>query len=154
MPLALVQWLAEFVDLYYYPLLLAMVLVGLATVKRKRLFVIALLLTAFAAPLAKEAYAASRPCIGLETCPESFGFPSAHAALAVVFVLASIDVPAFYLFLLLALAVSFSRTYLGVHSLEQVAGGFALGAMVYLFLWVLLKRFEQSEFVQKHRLMH
>lgn len=106
--------------------------------KRKKVFVLALVLTVAAAVFAKDFFNEPRPCQQLAPlppgCPTSPGFPSSHAAVAIVFLLASINSPAFAFFLVAALLVAWSRVYLGMHSVEQATAGIALGALVYFLV--------------------
>lgn len=80
-----------------------------------------------------------RPCFGLEFCPVSYSFPSGHAAV----IFAAMTTAIIYSksrkldlsFLALAILVSLSRVFLGVHRIEDVITGgligFAVGYLVY-----------------------
>ena len=70
-----------------------------------------------------------RPCIavpGKIPCPLDFSLPSLHALLAFTLVVVSLGNRSFPFYLLFALFVAFSRVYLGVHTISQVAAGLAL----------------------------
>ncbi len=70
-----------------------------------------------------------RPCIatpGKIPCPLDFSLPSLHALLAFTLAIVSIGNRSFPIYLLFALFVAFSRVYLGVHTITQVAAGLAL----------------------------
>ncbi len=86
----------------------------------------------------KDLYEIPRPCNGAledaKMClPKGdYGFPSGHTAFAFVFVAASLGTVVFPVYLALGLAVGFSRIYLGVHTIGDVAGGAILGIFTYL----------------------
>lgn len=122
-------------EYYKYPLLGLLAAIGLLVSPNRKRFAIALVLTVVLVLAAKELYAEPRPCLtapGLIDCPVESGFPSAHAAVAVVVALGVLGTPWFYLLGALAAMTAYSRIYLGVHTPGQVAAGIALGALVYL----------------------
>jgi undecaprenyl-diphosphatase len=94
--------------------------------------------------LGKIAFHRQRPDVALYL-EKSFSFPSGHATVAVAFYgfilyifwrnLESFNkrLNLFFLCLLIALAIGFSRLYLGVHFLSDVWGGYLLG-----FLWLII----------------
>jgi membrane-associated phospholipid phosphatase len=76
----------------------------------------------------------SRPCLELAAkvpCPVDASMPSGHAVVSGIFLLASVATPFFPIVLPLSLFVSFSRVYLGIHTIADVAGGIAVGAAIY-----------------------
>ncbi|MGB4267741.1 MAG: phosphatase PAP2 family protein [Spirochaetota bacterium] len=81
-------------------------------------------------------------------CPvKSPGFPSGHAQSAVVFwgtlayVLKHRIFTIFSLFLIVA--ISYSRLYLGVHFLGDVAGGIILGTVIFLSVIALIPQYDR-----------
>ncbi len=80
-----------------------------------------------------------RPCVGLSFCDTGYSFPSGHAAV----IFAAMTVAIIYsksrkldlAFLALAILVSLSRVFLGVHRIQDVVAGgligFAVGYLVY-----------------------
>lgn len=105
--------------------------------KRKKIALAALLAFLLVISL-KNVFAVQRPCMGtsLENgCPDLFlsgySFPSGHAAMAFLVMIAFLDKPAFPLFWLFALVVSLSRLILGVHSFEDIAGSLVLAPIAY-----------------------
>ena len=64
-------------------------------------------------------------------CPLDSSMPSGHAVVSGIFLLASVATPLFPLVLPLSLLVSFSRVYLGIHTVADIAGGLAVGAAIY-----------------------
>jgi len=80
-----------------------------------------------------------RPCVGLSFCATGYSFPSGHAAV----IFAAMTVAIIYSksrkmdlsFFALALIVSLSRVFLGLHTIEDIAVGgligFAVGSLIY-----------------------
>jgi undecaprenyl-diphosphatase len=86
-----------------------------------------------------------RPCNALTgvhcfwPCPKSFSFPSNHAAniFGAAFFLSYVYRPWSFCFIPIAVAVGYSRVYVGEHYPFDVLGGFFLGALgATLFLWI------------------
>jgi len=78
--------------------------------------------------------AVPRPCTEIAakvSCPADPALPSGHAVVAGAFLLASVGTPLFSFFLPLAMLISFSRIYLGIHSLADISAGIAVGAVLY-----------------------
>ncbi len=90
--------------------------------------------------LLKDAYFIPRPCNDWLSDPKActpqgdYGFPSGHTAFAFVFVAAALGTQIFPFFLATGIIIGFSRVYLGIHSIGDVAGGAALGVLTYLFV--------------------
>jgi len=130
-----------FVDKYWPLCLILMFVAAMFLTKRRLALVLALLLALAILPLARGYYGVPRPCLTEKTnCIFEPGFPSAHATTAFVFVAASVGTPLFLFFLPIGLFAAFSRVYLGVHSLEQIAGGIALGIILFVVSEVILKK--------------
>jgi undecaprenyl-diphosphatase len=121
---------------------------GLALLWRRALpFVLVLLAVAAAdgiAALVKAAVGENRPAEpdALVTVPHSHSFPSGHAAtaFAAATVLARLvprAAPALYL---LALAIAYSRLYVGVHFPLDAVGGAAIGIATALLLLAVARR--------------
>jgi len=93
----------------------------------------------------KEGYADRRPCAGdpsllkLAACPGDYGFPSGHAAYAFVYAGASLGTSLFALFFPLAILVAASRVYVGVHTLNDIVAGMAIGLAAYFVIEGLLR---------------
>ena len=70
-----------------------------------------------------------RPCAttpGKIPCPLDFSLPSLHALLTFTIAIVAIGNRSFAFYLIYALFTAFSRVYLGVHTITQVAAGLAL----------------------------
>lgn len=70
-----------------------------------------------------------RPCLaapGKIPCPPDYSLPSLHALLAFTLAIVSLGSRSFAAYFPFALFVAYSRLYLGVHTLPQVAAGLAL----------------------------
>jgi len=126
--------LAQLVHANLYPMALLLLVLALFTVRRKdalfTLFV-SLAVLFFLLPAVKDFYGVPRACAGIAGCPADSAFPSGHAAVAFVFVAASIGLPVNFFFLAFAAFVAWSRLFLGVHTLDQVVAGAALAFMVF-----------------------
>lgn len=80
-----------------------------------------------------------RPCAGLSFCEAGYSFPSAHATV----IFAAITVAIMYSksrklsisFFVLALLVSLSRVFLGVHRIQDVIAGGLIGFVVGYFAY-------------------
>jgi membrane-associated phospholipid phosphatase len=86
-----------------------------------------------------------RPCAetpGKIPCPLDFSLPSLHALLVFTIAIVAVGCRSFPFYLLFALFVSFSRVYLGVHTIPQVAAGLALAFFACVLceiIWRMLK---------------
>ncbi|MFH1056320.1 MAG: phosphatase PAP2 family protein [Candidatus Micrarchaeota archaeon] len=108
--------------------------------KHRKVFLITLVLAVLLSAGLKEVFSHERPCVetGSLPCPAPYaGFPSNHALVATVIVLGALGTAWFWPFLFFAIAISLSRIWLGVHSFDQVSGGIALGAIVFLAVFEL-----------------
>ncbi|MGB9719799.1 MAG: phosphatase PAP2 family protein [Candidatus Anstonellales archaeon] len=89
----------------------------------------------------KNVFAVQRPCISeIESkipCPSDFSFPSGHVLIAGSVMFAYIKRKGFIIFWLFTILVAFSRVYLGVHTLVDVAGSIALAPLIFHFSNIL-----------------
>ena len=71
-------------------------------------------------------------------CPQDYALPSTHAAAAFALAVSLLGTSLYFPALFFALFVSFSRIYIGVHTLADVSGGLAIALLAYyatLVLW-------------------
>ena len=86
-----------------------------------------------------------RPCVdtpGKIPCPLDFALPSLHALLTFTIAIVAVGNRSFPYYLIYALFTAFSRVYLGVHTITEVAAGFALAFFACVLcemLWRALK---------------
>lgn len=120
----------------------AMVLLAEKRPQKRKKIALAIVLTFLLVVCLKNAFAIERPCIAGGGCPDLFfsgySFPSGHAAMAFIVMIAFLDKQSFPLFWLFALFVSFSRLLLGVHTFEDIAASLVLAPISYSltdFLW-------------------
>ena len=114
-----------------------------STTKNKKLFVLSLAITVLLGLGLKVFFGVDRPCVGgdsLIPCPLSNGFPSNHALIATALAMGALGTFLFIPLLFFAVVISLTRLWLGVHTLDQIAGGFALAVMVYLALVELYQK--------------
>ncbi|MFH1286075.1 MAG: phosphatase PAP2 family protein [Candidatus Micrarchaeota archaeon] len=117
--------------------------------KRILITVLGVLLLIAVVYAAKSYYAQPRPCLTQDVrypCeagePTSYqSFPSGHAAVSFLLVAATLGTPVFALYLILAFLISFTRLYLGVHTLNDVVAGIAIGIAVYALAEIIVNRF-------------
>ena len=105
--------------------------------KRKKI-ILAALITFLLVISLKNIFAVQRPCMADPSgngCPDLFlsgySFPSGHAAMAFLVMIAFLDKPAFPFFWLFALIVALSRLMIGVHTFEDIAGSLVLAPVAY-----------------------
>ncbi len=126
---------SRFLESDFSVAMLAVLFLALIVLRRRVSLLMALLLLLLLLPSLKLAYADARPCVfapGLVACPNEFGLPSGHAASFGLFAIAAVGSWWFFPFALLALAVAYSRIFIGVHSIPQVGAGIALAALLYV----------------------
>lgn len=73
--------------------------------------------------------AQDRPCLaipGKVACPEGYSLPSLHSLLAFTLAVSALGNRSFAIYLIYALFIAFSRVYLGVHTITDVASGLSL----------------------------
>ena len=93
-------------------------------------------------------FAEPRPCensIGIVGCPSflffGYSFPSGHATIAFLLMLAFLDKPSFPFYWLFAFFVAYSRIFLGVHTFEDIAGALVLAPIAYYITDLVWVRF-------------
>jgi len=99
-----------------------------------------------------------RPCVqapGKVECPSDFSLPSLHALLAFTICTVAVGGRSFPFYLLYAVFISFSRVYLGVHTIPQVMAGLALAFFACVFtemLWRAMKIPMPREVMLQHNI--
>lgn len=110
----------------------------------KRLKVVRVMILAFILAISlKEIMKVPRPCTEIPSkliCPEDYGFPSNHAAVAFALMIAFINKPTYPFFLAFAVFVSFTRVYLGMHSVDDVLAGLVVAPIAYQLVDLLWKK--------------
>jgi len=85
----------------------------------------------------KNVFALQRPCayeiVSKIPCPPDFSFPSGHVLIAGSVMFAYIKRKEFIFFWLFTILVAFTRIYLGVHTLVDVAGSMAVAPFIFHF---------------------
>jgi len=105
----------------------------------------AILLSYISTFFLKLTFKVPRICVGMNYCPETYAFPSGHAAIAVAFSTIvfiwfkrhpKIYIPIF----ILSLLICYSRLSLNVHSLVDVIGGAIVGAIISTSWYIFFKK--------------
>ncbi len=124
-----------FADQYTYAVLPALIIVFYKKLGRRRVASLALcmLLLYISVTSLKIFFHEPRPCNEyLKTsCPEDYSLPSGHASVAFAFAFFSVGTVAFPFYYVSAFLIALSRIYLGVHTLNDVAGGAVVGIFSY-----------------------
>ncbi len=110
----------------------------------------AVILATLIGAVLKEVIHTDRPCISDSAkiiCPSSYSFPSGHTILVFTVALAFLNKKYFPFYLAYAIFVAFTRIYLGVHSLEDIAGSIALAPFVYYITNEIWNLFEERKYV-------
>ena len=84
-----------------------------------------------------------RPCVetpGKITCPLDFALPSIHSLLAFTLVVLAVGNRSFAVYLIFALFIAFSRVYIGVHTISEVAAGLAMAFFACVINEILWKK--------------
>jgi membrane-associated phospholipid phosphatase len=118
-------------DIAYGALILSLLLLGERRDQKRKKILLAIALAVVLGYGIKYALAHERPCIGEAWCPEDYAFPSLHATIAFTLMMGFINKRSYWLYLIFALFVSFTRLNLGVHSFLDIAGALPLGMMAY-----------------------
>jgi membrane-associated phospholipid phosphatase len=147
-PLTLV---ASALDLFTYPIL-ALIWLAMYRAGRKKAALKALALGAIVTLVVvfslKAVVASPRPCDALPAkidCPEDNSFPSGHAAFTALLIPALFGSPLLPAYLAFHIFVSFTRMYLGVHVLQDIAGGTVIGMAIYLLSAKFLGAFDGNK---------
>jgi membrane-associated phospholipid phosphatase len=120
-------------SLIYAAIVLALLLIGESRNEKRIKVAASLLLTFLAVAGIKYALAQERPCAGEDWCPESYSFPSTHAAIAFTLMTGFLNKKSYAFYLLFALFVSFTRLNLGVHVFIDIAGALPVALLSYYF---------------------
>jgi len=138
----LFDWISQLLNIVSVPFFLWAIILIIVYNRKKPLYFIWLplfnLLVAggIANYILKNIFERLRPCIYdiviNFSCPTDFSFPSGHAAtsFATATTIALLDPKRKYLYYSIALIISISRVYLGVHYFFDVIGGIVSGTII------------------------
>jgi len=135
-------------ELIFFLVVAVMVLLAERRPKKRQKILFAIIVVSLMVVGLKYVFAVDRPCIASEApygCPatplSTYSFPSGHAAVAFLVMIAFLDKPSFVFFWIFALLIVASRIFLGVHSLEDIAGAMALAPIAYYITDVAWRRY-------------
>ncbi|MFA5381583.1 MAG: phosphatase PAP2 family protein [Candidatus Micrarchaeia archaeon] len=97
---------------------------------------------------AKEIITEDRICIIEQSkiaCPDSYAFPSGHSTMVLIFAIILLGEPSFFIFLLFALFIMYSRLYLGVHTPLDILGAIPFAFVSCALSDLIFKRFLKEE---------
>jgi membrane-associated phospholipid phosphatase len=115
----------------YACLIIGLLLIGEKRDDKRIKVMISIALAALLAYGVKYSLAVERPCSGDIWCPDGFSFPSMHATVAFALATGFLNKKRYWLFLLFALFVSFTRLNLGVHMFVDIAGALPIALVSY-----------------------
>ncbi len=135
-------------ELIFFLVVGAMVFLAEKRPEKRKKIILGIIIISLMVLALKNVFAAERPCIGMDAeygCPAfplmEYSFPSGHAAVAFLLMIAFLDKKSFPVFWLFALFIAFSRLFLGVHNFEDIAGALVLAPIAYHITDVLWGRF-------------
>ncbi len=115
--------------------------------KRKKIILGVIVVSLMVAGL-KNLFAVERPCAVANAaygCPSlpylEHSFPSGHAAVAFLVMIAFLDKKPFPVFWIFALLVAYTRIFLGVHTFADIAGALVLAPIAYYVTDMLWGRY-------------
>lgn len=133
----LVTWAAELLDseIFYALLVLFFVFFTEKRWNKRWKIITALVVVTLLCLATKMVMAIERPCaVGFLSkipCPHDYSFPSTHASIAFILMIAFLGKDIFPVYFVFAIFIAFSRIYLGVHTFEDIAGALAIAAIAY-----------------------
>ena len=96
----------------------------------------------------KSLFAVPRPCELMESCPDSFSFPSRHTTMAFA---GAVALSLYFrrlkytaVLFLLAAAVGYWRLSIGVHTVTDIVGGAVIGLAIGAAMYYFVKKFHGS----------
>jgi membrane-associated phospholipid phosphatase len=135
-------------EIIFFLVVGAMVFLAEKRPEKRRKIILGIIVVSLMVVALKNIFALERPCAGPDAeygCPSlplmEYSFPSGHAAVAFLLMVAFLDKKCFPVFWLFALFIAFGRLSLGVHTLEDVAGSLALAPIAYYATDMLWGRF-------------
>ncbi len=135
-------------EIIFFLVVGAMVFLAEKRPEKRKKILFAIIIVSLMVVMLKNVFAIERPCIISDSpygCPETplmnYSFPSGHAAVAFLVMIAFLDKPTFPFFWLFALFIAASRLFLGVHTFEDIAGSMVLAPIAYHIADVLWGRY-------------
>ena len=122
-------------EIIFFAVVVSAVLIAEKRPEKRRKILLGILIISVMVVGLKAAFAKERPCTGLDYCPSTpfleYSFPSGHAAVAFLVMIAFLDKRSFPFFWVFAALVALGRVTLGVHTFEDIAGSLALAPIAY-----------------------
>lgn len=130
-------------DIIFALLVIALVLIAeKRNPKRVKIFSAVLLAAIFSVAL-KSIFMVERPCsiMDLDYCPADYALPSLHATVAFALMISFLNKRSYWVFVLFALFVSFSRLVLAVHTFRDIAAALPVALVSYYIVAVLWRKY-------------
>lgn len=145
----LFDWISQLVNIILVPIIIWTIILVIFHYQKRRYFILLPLFNLIVTGgitnyILKNVFMRIRPCIQDIVlnflCPTDFSFPSSHAAtsFAAATAISLLDPKRRILYYSVALFISLSRIYLGVHYLFDVIGGIVLGVTISLLSMKLI----------------
>jgi membrane-associated phospholipid phosphatase len=128
----------------YAIMIFALIIGGEGRHRKQKKILFSLLLSFALVAGIKYAMAVERPCFGEDWCPDSYSFPSLHAAIAFTLMTSFLNKKSYPYYLLFALFVGFTRLNIGVHTFYDVAGALPLALFSYYVIAVAYERWSKD----------
>ncbi len=141
-------------DVFLFSALLVLAISFFLHEQRRIPFIVASVLVALLLGFGLKALIAqARPCIsvpGKIACPQDYSLPSLHSLLAFTLAVSALGNRSFAIYLPYAVFIAFSRVYLGVHTITDVAAGLALAFFACVLAELLWKQMRWELPLQVH----
>ena len=131
--------------IFYAALVAVLLFIGEGRNEKRAKVLSALVLAFLLVNGIKYSLAIERPCAGEAWCPQSYSFPSTHAAVAFALAVSFLDKKAFPWYLLFALFVAFSRMNLLVHVFADIAGALPVALVSYYIVDIISRAYVRTQ---------
>ena len=129
----------------YAAIVLALLFIGELRPDKRKKVLLSFAITILLVTGIKHVMAHERPCVGEDWCPESYSFPSMHAAIAFTLMTAFMNKRSYPFYVFFALLVGFTRINLGVHIFQDVVAALPMAMLSYFITYQIWERVKNEE---------